>query len=289
MEKLKIDKAFVSVTSNGATILNGEEGQKLARSLNEFCKNFKESDAEKFFAFASLPNLFDNEGCMKEMTYALDSLHLDGVVLYTSYFDGAKTCYLGDDRLFYIWEEIAKRNCLVFIHPIPGSENRSYGKGVVPCPIIDFPQETTRTATDIVFSGIFREFPSLRVILSHAGGTLPMIAERIALAGTGGFGSPLSEEDVLHDFRLFYYDIAVTFSDASLDALLQFADHKRIVYGSDVPYMPLPLAERALNRVRLYFERKGLLQIFEDILYNNSYDLLSQEEEIPMKVKKPRI
>lgn len=51
--------------------------------------------------------------------------------------------------------------------------------GKLPQPTIDYPVQTTRTAVDLVLTGTFSKRPNLKIILSHAGGALPFLADRV--------------------------------------------------------------------------------------------------------------
>lgn len=65
-----------------------------------------------------------------------------------------------------------------------------------------------------------------------------MTAMRLA-AGSQMNHAPLTTDEIMHDFKSFYYDTALTTSEPVLLALLNFADHDKILYGSDAPYAPL--------------------------------------------------
>lgn len=101
---------------------------------------------------------------------------------------------------------------------------------IVPQPIIDYPQQTTRCAIDIVFRGVLTTHPNINIILSHAGGTLPFLGQRalIALKDAGpantveGFptayileglksaGAFVSYEEGKKAFSRFYFDVALS-------------------------------------------------------------------------------
>lgn len=51
--------------------------------------------------------------------------------------------------------------------------------GVLPQPIVDYPQSTTRCAVDLAFTRTILDNLDVRIILSHAGGTLPHLSERV--------------------------------------------------------------------------------------------------------------
>lgn len=99
----------------------------------------------------------------------------------------------------------------------------------VPQGIVDFPQQTTRTAVDLVFTGTLRAHPNVKPILSHSGGTLPYLSDRICGLGadvaalTQGLDkdtmyafhlicSLISDESTVSsvsDFGRFWFDVAI--------------------------------------------------------------------------------
>ncbi|CAF1483193.1 unnamed protein product [Adineta steineri] len=101
------------------------------------------------------------------------------------------------DRKLYLWCEA----------PTP-TVNR-----YLPQSLIDYPQETTRAASDIVLTGT--RVPYLQC--SH------------------------HPHQILTDFRSFYYDTALSSTIPQFMTLLEFADPCKILFDSDIPYAPLPV------------------------------------------------
>ncbi|CAF1523275.1 unnamed protein product [Adineta ricciae] len=158
--------------------------------------------------------------------------------VYTSYGKGQ---YLGHSSFQPIWKRFNELQTVVFIHP--SEAPTTIVDRYAPQPLIDYPQETTRTAADLVLTGTRAAFPDVKIILSHAGGTLPFLAQRIAMIGDlPSFQCPRNAREILSDFRSFYYDTALSSSVPQLKALLAFADSSKILFGSDVPYAPLSTA-----------------------------------------------
>lgn len=87
--------------------------------------------------------------------------------------------YLGHQELKPIWRELNRRKAVVFVHPTHPVDTRPINPAI-PQPTIDYPHETSRTALDMLSSGTLDEFPEVKVILSHAGGTLPYLISRVA-------------------------------------------------------------------------------------------------------------
>lgn len=234
MKRLGIQTAILSVTAPGACIIEGQASFDLARSLNEYAAEIRNKHPDKFGFFASLPSLLDTEAALSEIRYSLDTLHADGVILFTRY--GSSNTYLGHPSLEPIWAELNRRKCVVFIHPThPVDTNKVNPR--MPQPMIDYPHETTRTAMDMIMNGTREKFPDCKVILSHAGGTLPYVISRIATplkAAPSLLANELTGvtyEKIMKAFRSFHYDLALSASPAVMNMLLELVPHDHILYG----------------------------------------------------------
>lgn len=203
---------------------------KVLRGCNDAAAELRQHYPGRFGAFASLP-LPDLNASLAEVAHALDTLKADGFIIFTSY-DGA---YLGDERFTPLWEELNHRGAVVLIHP----NEPSYAlPAVAPASVLEFPFETTRTATSLIIAGILSRFPAIRFILSHAGGALPFLFPRISLCLqmmpdlVERIGDPAAA------FRAFYYDTALAAGPATFATLAQVAEPSRILFGTDFPMAP---------------------------------------------------
>lgn len=226
----------MSLTAPGATILKGAAASELCRKVNEYAADLTRQHSETFGFFAAIPPLVDNlDAAVKEIAYSLDVLKADGITLYTRY--GNDNHYLGHPDFKPLWTELNRRKTIVFVHPTHLVDTNLVNPAL-PQPMIDYPHETTRTAVDLIVSNTIRDYPDVKIILSHAGGSLPYLATRAAhlLADTGLSGK--TPEDFLEDARTFYFDLALSGNPLTLDFLTKFAKPGHILYGSDFPYAP---------------------------------------------------
>ena len=242
MSTLSISTSVLSLSAPGAEIAgtpangNAAGGRALARKWNDYAASIRAHQPDKFGFFGALPSLTDVEGSIEALTYALDELKADGITLFTSY-DGK---YLGHKDFEPIWAELDKRKAVIFIHPCH-TPSAVWASSQLPQPIIDYPHETTRTACDLIISGRKRQFPSCKIILSHAGGTLPFLTWRLDALCSSLFSSLLFEESprgeqITEDAKSFYFDVALSGSANILDSLLKWAPKERVLYGSDFRY-----------------------------------------------------
>jgi predicted TIM-barrel fold metal-dependent hydrolase len=81
----------------------------------------------------------DVDGSLAELSYALDTLKLDGIVL----FSNARGVYLGDEKLDPVFEELERRRAVVFVHPTASPDPAAHALGR-PDSLIDFTADTTR-------------------------------------------------------------------------------------------------------------------------------------------------
>lgn len=234
MDKLGVSTAVLSVTAPGACILTGKPSHDLARRLNLEAAKHRQNSPSRFAMFASLPSLLDTDAALEELRFALDELHADGVTVFTRY--GSQNVYLGHPDLEPIWAELNRRKCVVFVHPThPVDTNPVNPK--MPQPMIDYPHETTRAAMDMIMQRTCIKYPDCKVILSHAGGSLPYIISRIAVpleavpGPIASFKMGINHREVVESFRSFYYDLALSSSPAVLKLLLDLLPNDHILYG----------------------------------------------------------
>lgn len=236
-----ISTTIFSLTAPGCTILKGQESASLARAVNQHAASIRDSSPSQFGFFAALPSLYESiTAAIAEAAYALDSLDADGVTLYTRY--GPSNHYLGHSSFAPLWEELNRRSAVVFIHPTHTVDTNLVNPKL-PQPIIDYPHETGKTAVDLIMSGAITRYPNVKIILPHAGGTLPYLVSRAAHL-TCDYGlSTKPAEDFVEEAKSFYYDLALSSNEHTLRLLLGFACRERVLFGTDFPYAPVKTTE----------------------------------------------
>ncbi|CAL9337955.1 hypothetical protein SUDANB120_00208 [Streptomyces sp. enrichment culture] len=233
MDAHGIAAAVLSITAPGVTFLDGPDAPKMARGVNEYLAGLVREHPTRFGAFAILP-LPDVAAAREELRYSMDELGLDGAGLLTSY--GRR--YLGDPEFEPLLAEIAERGAAVHVHPAtpPSRDLETFG---LPASLYEFTFETTRTAASLLFNGVLDRLPDLRLILSHAGGTLPFLARRLTHGPTiGAYLKDRVPADVIGALGRLHYDIAMSAHEFALPALTRLAGPGHILYGSDYPFMP---------------------------------------------------
>ncbi|MDT5286047.1 MAG: 6-methylsalicylate decarboxylase [Mycobacterium sp.] len=201
--------------------------RKAVRKSNEEVARTAQLHPDRFGFFANLA-LLNTEDALRETEYAFDTLGADGVFLPTN----VGSIYLGEPVFEPLFAELNRRSAVIFVHPMH-----------LPCPAVpgipghvaDFLLSTVRAATNLVRTSTLRRYPSLTVILTHAGGFIPYAAQRLSMTLASSLPQTTSEA-LLAEYRKFYFDLAVSTAPDTVSALLKFADPTHVVYGSDFPF-----------------------------------------------------
>jgi predicted TIM-barrel fold metal-dependent hydrolase len=231
MDANRVALAMLSYSSPGIYFGDLAQTRDLARRCNDFLAELTASHPDRFGAFATLP-LPDIDASLAEMTRALDELGHDGITLLTSVDER----YIGHADFEPIYQELHRRKAVAFIHPCypPGTEAQGWD---IPRMLIDYPFETTRVATNLILNGVMERLPDIRFILSHAGGTLPFLAHRIAVFDKMTKFQDNYPAGATAYMRRFFYDTALSGADAPMAALLDLVDPSQILFGTDHPYI----------------------------------------------------
>ena len=210
----------------------GERLRAIARDSNVFAAGMVRDYPGRFGFFTFLP-MPDVEGSLRELAFALDQLDADGVGLMTSYGDA----WLGDPAFVPLLEELDRRACVVYVHPLL-PECCSTILPYVPRAMLEFPYDTGRTVLSLLFSGAFARFRKIRWIFSHSGGPLPALSGRIeTLSERFPKLAEIAPNGVAAEFRRLFCETANAAYRGSLAALLEWIPEEHVLFGSDYPYV----------------------------------------------------
>ena len=246
MDQAGVATAMNSMTSPGVWFEDGDAARARARLCNEFGAQMIGDFPGRFGMFAAIP-LPDTEGSLKEIEYALDVLKLDGIGLMTSYAGKL----LGDPAFAPVFEEINHRKAVVFVHPTMSCCDNPI-PGVSP-PTIEFPMDSTRTITSLLFSGGFTRYSDIKFIFCHGGGMLLPIVQRFY----GPAAQMKPEERAIkmpkgpeYELTRQYYDLAsIGFNPAAIAGLRRLIPSSQLLYGSDEPFQSTLQMSSALQKL----------------------------------------
>jgi 6-methylsalicylate decarboxylase len=231
MDKAGVATSIVSVTTPQVGFVDAANARRIARESNEWAARLNSDHPGRFGSFAMLP-MQDADSALREIEYSMDTLKADGIGLLTSYDDK----WLGHPSFAPVMDELNRRNAILYTHPTAANCCRNVLTDVPPT-VIEFGTDTTRTITDIVFSGTAARCPDLKFIFSHAGGTLPFLTERLVkMPVLDPKLAPRVPKGVMHELKRFYYDTAWAAHPGALASLTKLVDVSQILLGSDYPY-----------------------------------------------------
>lgn len=204
------------------------------RFLNEHLARLRDAHPARFAFLASVP-LPDAAQAARELVAAVRSSGAIGAVVGAN-VDGVN---LGELPLDEFWSAACELDVPVFIHPVqvtPLPRSAKFGLSQ----IVQYPTDTALSVGSLIFSGVLDRFPTLRLILSHGGGSFPYLIgrfdcmhERMDRRAQGNAAqTPPSAY-----LRRFWYDTLLHHPGA-LRWLADLVSIDRLVLGSDYSFPP---------------------------------------------------
>src|SRR5579864_5880947 len=246
MDQNGVATSIVSISTPGIWFGDAQSARTLARKCNEYAAQLVADYPGRFGFFASAP-LPDTEGSLRESAYALDVLKADGIIFLTSYGDK----WPGDPAYVPVFDELNRRKALVFFHPAAPNCCRNLIPNIPPV-FTELPHDTTRAITSLLFSGSFGRFRDVRFIFSQAGGTVPMLAGRLAY-----YSAEMKDlvdkipNGIEFELKRLYYDIASSANPSSMAALMKLVPTSQILFGSDYPFVQIAESAHGMTQVGL--------------------------------------
>ena len=220
------------------------QAQQWHRFLNRHLADFCSSHGKQFSMLASVP-LPHVEEAAAELEYAVKQLGAVGAVVAAN-VEGTN---LGELDLDAFWKIVTNLDVAVFIHPVQAQPEPRFAKFGL-SQIAQYTVDTTLSVGSLIFTGVLDRFPTLRLLLSHGGGTFPYLTgrfdcmhERMDRAAQGDVARmPPSAY-----LRRFYYD-TVLHEPAILRWLAERVSVSQVALGSDYSFPPADLDPLATVR-----------------------------------------
>jgi len=253
LEDHGVDTQVLTFTTPGVHVESPAVAISLARRINDAFARAARGGKGRFAALATLP-LNDPDASVAELERAMKELRLPGAMV----FSNVNHVALADARFEPLWEKANALNAVIYIHPTdPAGVEAMMEYWLMP--LVGFLMDTTLAAAKLVFSGVVERHPNIRWALTHMGGAIPYLAERLdrgyrAFADCREHISRAPSEYL----RNFYFD-TVNFNPSAIRLALDFAGPDRILAGSDYPHQigSIPLMKESLENAGLDPETKA--------------------------------
>ncbi|MCL4466575.1 MAG: amidohydrolase family protein [Chloroflexi bacterium] len=177
MDEEGIEVQVLSLISPGVQIFDPETGLRLARNVNDRLSQIVKEHPDRFVGLATIPPQAPAEAAA-ELERAVRQLGLRGASI-NSHTRGE---YLDERKYWPILQKAAELGVPIYIHPRMPSPAMVQPYTAYPNmagALLGFGAEVSLHALRLMYSGVFDEYPGLKILLGHLGEALPFWLWRI--------------------------------------------------------------------------------------------------------------
>jgi predicted TIM-barrel fold metal-dependent hydrolase len=225
-----------------------DQTPELARVANDALAEICRTHPDRFPTFIAALPMNNIEASVTEVDRAIGELGARGVQIFTNVAGKP----LSGAEFRPIFQRMVKHDLPVWIHPIRGPQFADYATEKTSMNEIWFtfgwPYETTACMTRLIYSGIFDEMPTLKIISHHMGGMIPYFSAKISLGFRQIFfgtldRNPVAEEcglkkHPLEYYKMLYADTALGGEVASTRCGHAFFGTAKTLFATDAPFDP---------------------------------------------------
>ncbi|MGA2716019.1 MAG: amidohydrolase family protein [Bryobacteraceae bacterium] len=242
MDRQGVDIHALSLTTPMTHWASPDLGLKLSRMFNDAASQAHSAHPNRFVVMATLP-MQAPQLALAELQRAAKLPGVRGIYLPTT----VKGKELDDASFSPIYAECERLGFPVFLHPVETIGKDRTGEFYLRN-LLGNPYDTGVAAAHLIFGGVLDRFPSLEILLPHAGGTLPGIVGRLDHGVVVRPELKHMKRPASAYLRRFTYD-TITHNDALLMNLIGLVGADRVVLGSDYPFdmgyeRPVEVVER---------------------------------------------
>lgn len=242
MDKSGIELAVLSLGAPGPQgILNAGEAMNIAKKANERMAEAVSKHPDRYAAFAALP-MHDPDSAAEELTRCINDFGFKGCLVngFQQVDDVDNVKYYDFPEYRSFWATVSELDVPFYLHPrmqIPSRAQNYDGHPWLMSAPWGFAVETSIHALRLCGSGIFDDYPNLRICVGHLGENIPFglwrIDARMRFSRRGYRGKrPLG--DYFRDH--FHITTSGNFNDAAFRCTLDVIDNDKIYFSADYPY-----------------------------------------------------
>jgi len=269
MDHFGFDRQILTLSIPSVDIFPVDSSEKLAKIVNDEFAKICLDHPDRFMAFATLP-FQDPDRTVKELERCIDELQFCGACI-GSHINGMG---LDNPRLYPFYERISVYDLPIHVHPRAPMDRvtfKDYRLG----PMIGFEMELCVAVVRLVMGGVLERFPNLKFIVSHLGGAIPYLAERIQNCYEA---YPECQVNItapaINYLKNLYYDTVSFFEPALMCAYL-FAGAGHLVLGSDYPHVIGDIREAITSIQDLHIPEHEKEWIFSENILRITHQNLS--------------
>jgi 2,3-dihydroxybenzoate decarboxylase len=258
MDEAGVDIQVLSHGAPGTQKLDAGTAVRMTRQTNDRLHAFIQTNPRRFAAFGILPTPAP-AAAADELERIVTRLGFKGAMIH-----GLTNGRFIDDKPFWpIFERAEALDVPIYIHPSfpnPAVAAAYYNDYVTKYPEIlgpalGFTVEAATQGVRLVLSGMFEQYPRLKLILGHLGEGIPFLLWRIdqSLSRPGNSGGSFRDAFREH----FYLTTSGNFSDTALTCSVSEMGIDRILFSVDWPFISNELGTRWLERTDLSAENRA--------------------------------
>jgi aminocarboxymuconate-semialdehyde decarboxylase len=230
MDQNGIDMEVLTLTIPSVDSFKPKQGLELSRMANDEMMEVVHQYPDRFTAFATVP-LKVADLAVEELNRAVKELHYPGVTIGSN-IDGLP---LDDRRFFPFYQEAERLDVPIHIHPRipPGIESmKEYGLAGM----IGFEMDLCIAVVRLAMGGVLEAFPNLKFIVSHLGGAVPYLFQRIENCYKAFPEAKVHVKKPPREYLSKFHFDTVSFHKPALMCAYQTFGAEKLVLGSDYPH-----------------------------------------------------
>ena len=258
MDRGGVDVCIVSLVGPGIqAIPNASQAVEVARRANDHLAENIAKNPKRLKGFAAL-GLQDPDAAARELTRCVKELGFCGALVngFTQTGDAATVTFYDMPQYRDFWATVQQLDVPFYLHPrsaLPAHQPAYQGHPWLTGSIWGFTAEASIHALRLMGSGLFDDYPRLKIILGHLGEGLPCSIWRIDNRISRTLqGKPKAKHPIGHYLREnFYITTSGNFRTQTLTEVLLEVGPDSILYSVDYPFEDMELAANWFDRAAI--------------------------------------